>query len=442
MGGMDAKPPTGHAFSGWWKRYGKEHPEWFALREDGTRGNPDPDATDVPMCVTNEELQDFVVEQWDGKSVLRLGPVDRPGRCTCGRCRAWDGPQPEDPARIRGVDLRNRSARGGTLSRRNIGPVCAVLEDDSRESGQEQSGRGRLRIVYLRKRIPRSASRYPLGTALLRRIRTMAGPAPEVVSHVGRGVRVDPAAVARLAEKRGSAWDTVPTTSTTGTSCRTSRRSNPAGSSSSPTSTGWKEHASTRSPASGPSTVQGFTCTCRLISNPELKLDDIRREYYSGFGPAAGAVQRYWEYWEEYANENQARFLELFRGIGWRYRAYPLCAHEAFPPECFEPAEALLSESMEAARKSPSPEYAQRVRFLQTGLEHARLTTKLTAVFAGNRRVPEERIADARQALTELVRFRKTHEETFFSDLCWVTNFWERPRLKLDGLMGSADGTK
>ena len=36
-------------------------------------------------------------DQWDGKSVLRLGPGDRPGRCTCHRGRAWDGPQPENP---------------------------------------------------------------------------------------------------------------------------------------------------------------------------------------------------------------------------------------------------------------------------------------------------------------------------------------------------------
>ena len=97
MGGMDAKPPTGHAFRGWWVRYGKEHPDWFALREDGTRGHPDPNALDVPMCVTSESLHDFIVQQWDGQSVLKLGPVDRPGRCTCERCRAWDGHQPETP---------------------------------------------------------------------------------------------------------------------------------------------------------------------------------------------------------------------------------------------------------------------------------------------------------------------------------------------------------
>ncbi|MCP4640914.1 MAG: DUF4838 domain-containing protein, partial [bacterium] len=122
MGGMDVKPPTGHAFSGWWERYGEEHPDWFALRRDGTRGHPQKDYHDVPMCVTNEELQDFVVAQWDGESVLRLGPVDRPGRCICDECRAWDGPQPETPPwfaeRVYATDHRAQEVFAGVTSDR------------------------------------------------------------------------------------------------------------------------------------------------------------------------------------------------------------------------------------------------------------------------------------------------------------------------------------
>ena len=172
----------------------------------------------------------------------------------------------------------------------------------------------------------------------------------------------------------------------------------------------------------------------RLMSNPELSIEEIRREYFSAFGPAADAVEQYWNYWEQYANDNMMLFLELFRDVGFRYRAYPLCAHKAFPPACFEPARAKLAEAMEAAQEDPSPEYAGRVRFLQIGLEHARLTVDLAAAFDGNRRVPEERMATAREALEELVRFRKSHQHTYFSDLLWVTSFWERPRWDLAAL--------
>ncbi len=122
MGGVDIKPPSGHLFYGWWKRYGKEHPEWFALRKDGTRGHPDPNYNNTPMCVSNEALQDFVIAQWDGESVLLLGPVDRPGRCICDNCRAWDGPQPENPpwfaTYVYGADPRSQELFGGATSDR------------------------------------------------------------------------------------------------------------------------------------------------------------------------------------------------------------------------------------------------------------------------------------------------------------------------------------
>jgi hypothetical protein len=172
----------------------------------------------------------------------------------------------------------------------------------------------------------------------------------------------------------------------------------------------------------------------RLMADPERSIGEIRREYFSAFGPAADEVERYWDYWEDYARENTMRFLDLFRDVGFRYRAYPRCAHRAFPPPCFEPAEARLTAAMEAAAGDPSPEYAKRVRFLELGLDHARLTVKLAALFDGRRRAPEEQISDAQQALGNLVRFRKQHEQTFFSDLLWVTSFWERPRWGIDEL--------
>ena len=35
----------------------------------------------------------------------------------------------------------------------------------------------------------------------------------------------------------------------------------------------------------------------------------------------------------------------------------------------------------------------------------------------------------------ELVAFRKENQQLFFSDLLWVTSYWERPKLNLDELM-------
>lgn len=45
----------GHAYHGWWEKYGKEHPEWFALQPDGTHTQKPP----------RERLNEANPELWD-----------------------------------------------------------------------------------------------------------------------------------------------------------------------------------------------------------------------------------------------------------------------------------------------------------------------------------------------------------------------------------------
>ena len=441
MGGMDAKPPTGHAFHGWWKRYGQEHPEWFALRKDGTRGHPNPKALDVPMCVTNEKLQDFVVEKWDGKNVLKLGPVDRPGRCTCDRCRAWDGPQPENPpwfARmVYQTDPRAKDFFSGATSDRyarfwkTIRQKAAKRNPDVVVSGSfiyENEFPAPHSTIQLD---PKFYAEFVQWQDPHLRWFPMPDEAFEWIQEQWLGWRKTGI---RMGYRPNYLHDgyVMPhfETRQSGRFFKFAYEHGMEGARFDSLTGQWATH--------GPRLYLHL----RLMSNPELRIDDIRREYFSGFGPAADEVERYWDYWEHYANENMMRFLELFRNVGFRYRQYPLCAHKAFPPKCFEPAEAMLAEAMDAARESPYPEYAKRVEFLRIGLEHARLTVKLAAVFNGSRRVPAERAADARRALEELVRFRKANQDTFFSDLLWVTSYWERTCWKLDTLADSLAGSK
>jgi hypothetical protein len=172
----------------------------------------------------------------------------------------------------------------------------------------------------------------------------------------------------------------------------------------------------------------------RLMAKPELEVEAIRNEYFSAFGPAAETMERYFDYWENYAQQNTMRLIKLYWDVGWRYSNYVRRAHVAFPPECFEPADKMLKQALATTRDHPSREFAERVKFVQTGLEHAKLATRLTAVYDGNETVPENRIEEAKQALKKLVAFRKKHEHTCFSDLLHVTSFWERPRMDVDTL--------
>ena len=119
-----------------------------------------------------------------------------------------------------------------------------------------------------------------------------------------------------------------------------------------------------------------------------------------------------------------------------RYAKYPLQAHQAFPLEVFDPAVAILEQAVEEARTSPRPEFAERVRFLKAGLEHALLTIEFTAIHDGHVEVPAERVDEAREALRELVRFRKEHQHLYFSDLCHVVHYWEGRHLDLSYFTG------
>lgn len=436
MGGMDAKPPTGHAFSGWWQRHGQEHPEWFALRRDGVRGHTDKDYVHVPMCVSNEELQDFIVQQWDGKSVLRLGPVDRPGRCNCENCRAWDGPQPETP------------------------PWFAMLVYKTDRRAQELfSGAASDRYARFWKTIhQKAAKRNPHVLVSASFIYENEFPAPVTDIQLSRDIYgefvqwQDPHLRWFPMPPEAFEWIKEQWLGWRETGIRMGYRPNYL-------HDGYvMPHFDTRQSGeffkfaydhgmegarfdslTGQWATQGprLYMHLRLMAKPEMEVETIRDEYFSAFGPAAGTIERYFDYWEDYSRENTLRFIELYRDVGWRYREYVRRAHMAFPTECFKPAEKILEQALAETRNHPLPEFAERVRFIQIGLEHAQLATKLTAVYDGKETVPEDRIDAAKQALKELVKFRKDHEHTCFSDLLHVTSFWERPHMNVDALMNT-----
>jgi len=89
---------AGHAFVYLWAKYGKEHPEWFALQPDGSRDqskNPDR----ARLCVSNPGLiaaiaKEKIEELNKNPNLLgvSIAPNDggRPAFCTCPKCEALD----------------------------------------------------------------------------------------------------------------------------------------------------------------------------------------------------------------------------------------------------------------------------------------------------------------------------------------------------------------
>ncbi len=91
----------GHAFGHLWAKYGKDHPDWFALQPDGSRdqsANPDR----ARLCKSNADLIAAIakekIEELTRKPDLlgvSLGPNDggRTSFCSCPKCEALDSPK-------------------------------------------------------------------------------------------------------------------------------------------------------------------------------------------------------------------------------------------------------------------------------------------------------------------------------------------------------------
>lgn len=94
-----SKPNYGHAFTKYWDKYGREHPEWFALGTNGKRGVegfPKLEASSQKFCVSNIFLQDEIVSNWKkeyeqtGNNIYNSSINDFQGYCTCDSCNLLD----------------------------------------------------------------------------------------------------------------------------------------------------------------------------------------------------------------------------------------------------------------------------------------------------------------------------------------------------------------
>lgn len=93
MGG-DINFTYGHAFREWWAKYGKTHPEYFALGKNGKRGPESAKLADrVKMCVSNPELvQQIVKDHFAAHRGLVVNACENDSRnfCRCDACKALD----------------------------------------------------------------------------------------------------------------------------------------------------------------------------------------------------------------------------------------------------------------------------------------------------------------------------------------------------------------
>ncbi len=123
MGG--SRPGGGHAFSRWWKKYGKTHPEYFALNQYGRREPvklAKANQTDefVKICPSNPKVAEQLIQDWLPRSgsvkYVNTGINDGiENFCECENCKKLDvqkeGEKPLTHLTDRYVYLTNEVAR-------------------------------------------------------------------------------------------------------------------------------------------------------------------------------------------------------------------------------------------------------------------------------------------------------------------------------------------
>lgn len=356
----------GHGFADWWDRYGKAHPEIFALQPDGTRGGFASSRT-AKLCQSNPKVWELwlkgVEEQLakdPTRTVFNASPNDgwASGHCVCDKCSAWDHPAGEKRLFI----WRGHRAERPALSDRDItfGNRLAEL--------LKQRYPGKTYCVLMNSyghSRPAPVAARPADNVII----------SSVANFLGRTGLVDRGSTTgQTYRQQFDAWAKL--------GCRMMWRPNTG------SPAGWQqglpdltisqtakdlqhvaasgcvgifvdsvwEHWATQGPQ--------YYVMAQLVWDPRQDAGAVLGDYYRrGFGPAADAVRAYFELWE------QARSAYVAEH---GHEAGVLNLPRLYTPQRLDQAQAHLDQAAKAAA-SAAPIYGRRVEFVRAGLDYTRL---------------------------------------------------------------------
>jgi hypothetical protein len=412
--GRSEKMSYGHAFTDWWEKYGKAHPEWFQL-VNGKRG-PVKTGARYSMCVSNLDLQREIVAQWKAKggaqatrpTYLNAVENDILGLCACEPCQALDGIAPPDALKF--YSPKSKVAGSRFVSDRYAKFWLGIQQLAAKENPNAVV----IGYVYF------NYFQAPTTGVKLN-------------DHILLGFCPSGGWYPRGDDEH--AWYKKQWTGWGDTGARLFSRTNYfldgycmpfifahqfADDFQNEARHGMV--ATDFDSLTGQWGTQGpnLYLLMRLHTHPDANVDALLAEYYSGFGPAAGLVKQYFDYWENYTMTNRAKTNQTFDTLeASRWRTWAKAAHAVYPEDCFAAGEKFLAEA--AAATAGNTEAVARVDFLRVGLEHAKLASRAAALLtvADPKSTPER----GAKALEELLRFRRANEGLDFANLnheAWV----------------------
>ena len=260
----------GHAYTKWWDRFSKTHPEYLNWNEERKERGYTRNAgrNFIKLCVSNEAVVDQIVADWCAEGTNRYLNVcenDSGNFCQCANCRALDVPRPEDKRDLdhltdRYCDFWNRIA----AKARAIRPDVMLVT-----------------YAYARYRLPprRERIKYPDNM--------LFGFVPSLMD--------DSEAMLREWQARGMKHyflrpnyhhfsGTVPRgmERVLFDDFQRNLRSGMVG-------------VDYDAPATRPILNFEYYVTARMVADPDATFDEIAADFYSGFGPAAADMKAYFE---------------------------------------------------------------------------------------------------------------------------------------------------
>lgn len=392
---------TGHAFTEWYGRFGKRHPEYLAMQPSGRR-NGYPDGRNnkfYPICVANPDVHDAIVDGWQKRNSIRLAnglpplPVnccenDSPGFCVCPKCRAWDV---DDPA------FKTHPYWNGTIKEVTSRTRSIMAKEQWGEDGE---------VVVARP--PSLTDRYvKFYNAVLAKARKIH-PTAEVNGYAYSNYRMPPVET-RLSDgvvisfvpgiifpysreksdefrKDWGSWNRM------GATKMIYRPNYMHGGGIMPYSQARMmaedinfAYAHGMIAISQDSLIGAWSAqamknyvAARILREPDATYGKMSKEFYSAFGAAGDDVCRYFKRLEELNDRFTAdewakigdRNREKSGAIGGKWNNFVLCIADLYSEEWFASADEILA----AAAKKVEGRELERVEFLRKGLRNGLLT--------------------------------------------------------------------
>jgi hypothetical protein len=358
-----------HAFNDYWKRFSTSNPDFFAMNSEGRRTPFDQRTELVQLCVSNKNLHKQIIADWTSyrspvQNLVNGNENDKRENdqsCHCDSCKAWDSKvvryAPKNPW-LSGDNTVNNGLATVKSDRyakfylalqaeaQKIDPnaeVIGLAYADYTEPPVETKLNGR---VFIRM-VP--AFQFPLSEAGKNSFMTLW----KGWANTGASLILRPNYTLEgyclpyiYARQFGEQFKYALNNGLMATDFDS---------------------------MTGMWGVNGPTLYMigRLNDSPDLTVDEVLTEYYSGFGKAADAVRSYFDYWAKVTPVRDEGFRKKYPAGGWS--AMSVSGQHLYTEPHFSEANKLLAKALELASDEESK---RRVKFLVIWFNQAKLAVK------------------------------------------------------------------